>query len=204
MTVAYGTCVGSWDKLQRWVIPRVAGPLLALSGQTSIAVAYNAILDAYQNMDLEAVILLHDDLEILDPAAEEVFLAALAQENVGLVGVAGGSDRQGLAWWNVEPVGHQQTDAMNIDFGQRSGDVDILEGSLLVFSAYAAKTFRFDTRLSGFHGYDEISKQVTNAGLRAVVVDVDTHHHNSMGFKSEQSHQEWLQGDRFYREKWHS
>lgn len=202
MTIAFGSCVGSWEKLQQWVIPRVSGPLLGLSGQTSIAVAYNAILDAYQNMDFEAVVLLHDDLEITDQRAEEVFLSALAEDNVGLVGVAGGSDLHGLGWWNVEPVGHQRTDAMNIDFGPRSGDVDILEGSLLVFSPYAAKTFRFDTRLSGFHGYDEISKQVTNAGLRVVVVDVDTYHHNAMGFKSEQSHQEWLQGDRFYREKW--
>jgi hypothetical protein len=196
--------VGSWDKLQRWVIPRVTGPLLALSGQTSIAVAYNAILDAYQGMDLEAVVLLHDDLEITDPGAEEVFLTTLADDSVGLVGVAGGADYQGLAWWNMAPVGHQQTDAMNIDFGPRSGDVAILEGSILVFSPYAAKTFRFDTSLGGFHGYDEISKQVTNAGLRAVVVDVDTYHHNSMGFKSEDSHQEWLRGDRFYREKWYS
>lgn len=204
MTIGYGSCVGSWEKLQRWVIPRVTGPLFALSGQTSIAVAYNAILDAYQGMNFEAVILLHDDLEITDPGAEAVFLAALAEDDVGLVGVAGGSDRQGLAWWNVEPIGHQRTDAMNIDFGQRSGDVAILEGSILVFSPHAAKTFRFDTHLSGFHGYDEISRQVTDAGLRAVVVDVDTHHHNNMGFKSEQSHQEWLEGDRYYREKWHT
>jgi hypothetical protein len=160
------------------------------------------ILDAYQDADVEAVVLLHDDLEILDPGAEEVFLSALAEGGVGLVGVAGGSDRAGLAWWNVEPIGHQRTDAMNIDFGQRTGDVALLEGSILVFSPHAARMFRFDTHLTGFHGYDEISRQVTNAGLRAVVVDVDTHHHNSMGFKTEESHQEWLRGDRYYREKW--
>ncbi len=38
--VGYGTCVGSWEKLRRNVIPRTAGrPLMALSGQTQIAVA---------------------------------------------------------------------------------------------------------------------------------------------------------------------
>ena len=35
-----------------------------------------------------------------------------------------------------------------------------------------------------------------------MVADVDTHHHNSMGFKSAASAEEWLAADRRYREKW--
>lgn len=201
MVVVYGTCVGSWDKLQANVIPRVTGPLLALSGQTSICVAYNSILDAYQDRSLDALILLHDDLEITDPDWETKLVAPLTDPHVLLVGVAGGDGQHGLAWWNHNPVGHQQTDVMNIDFGVRTGDVTLLEGSVLVFSPAAIKTLRFDTRFPGFHGYDEIGMQAAQMG-RVVVADVDTHHHSSMGFKSDESHSQWLEADRLYREKW--
>ncbi len=203
MKVAYGVCVGSWEKLQRWVVPHAGDrPLMALVGQTSITAAYNTIIDAYQDDELDALILQHDDLELTDPEAEAKFLSAVAEPNVLLAGVAGGDGQHGLAWWNTNPIGHQNTDAMSIDFGVRTGDVTLLEGSVLVFSPQAIKTLRFDTRFGGFHGYDEIGMQARAAGGRVVVVDVDTHHHNSMGFKSEASHAEWLEADRLYRGKW--
>ncbi len=172
---------------------------MALSGQTNIARAYNVILDATR--DVDALILLHDDLEIVDSDAEQKFVDALS-DGAALVGVAGGSGSQGLAWWNVDPVGHQLTDVMNIDFGRRNGDVDILEGSILVFSKWAINNVRFDVDYPGFHGYDEVAATVRSLGKRVVVVDVDTHHHTRMGFKSDESYGEWQSADRRYREKW--
>lgn len=201
--IAYGSCVGSWEKLYRNVIPRMGDrPLLALSGQASIAVAYNTILDAFADEGHDAVILLHDDLEILDRDAEAKFLTALAEPGVELVGVAGGGASHGLAWWDAQPVGHQLTDVGLIDFGRRSGDVILLEGSILVFGPQAVKTLRFDTAFPGFHSYDEIAMQAVAAGMRVVVADVDTHHHTRMGFKSQASRDEWAAGDRLFREKW--
>lgn len=201
--IAYGSCVGSWGRLHANVVPRIGDrPLLALSGQTSIAVAYNTILDAFAGQGFDAVVLLHDDLEITDPDAEAKFLTALAEPGVGLVGVAGGGASHGLAWWDANPVGHQLTDVGLIDFGRRSGDVIVLEGSVLVFGPEAVKTLRFDTTFPGFHSYDEISMQACAAGMRCVVADVDTHHHTRMGFKSQASHDQWAAGDRAFREKW--
>lgn len=203
MNIAYGCCVGSTDKLERYVFPCIGdeAPLFVRVGQTSIADAYNSILDEALTEGIDVLILLHDDLEITDSQAEEKFLAAL-EPDVFLVGVAGGGGTNGLAWWSVDPVGHQRTDALNIDFGSHTGDVDLLEGSILVFSPEAVRTLRFDTAYPGFHGYDEIAAQAHNLGKRVVVADVDTHHHNSMGFKSAASHEEWLAADRLYREKW--
>lgn len=202
MSVAYGVCVGSWDKLRRNVAPQVRDrQLIALSGQSSIAVAYNTILDAYAERDVDAVILLHDDLEITDPDAETKFLYALAP-GVGLVGVAGGGAKAGLAWWDDAPVGHQRTDVMDIDFGERTGEVAVLEGSILVFSPDAVKALRFDDRFPGFHGYDEIAMAAHAQMMRVVVADVDTHHHTQMGYKSAQSHAQWLAADRLFRAKW--
>lgn len=200
--IGYGVCVGSWDKFTTYVVPHAAGrQIMALSGQTSIAVAYNTILDAFRERDVDGVILQHDDLEITDPAGEAKLVAELADPKVGLVGVAGGEGGNGLAWWNHSPVGHQRTDAMDIDFGPRTGDVELLEGSILLFSRWAVDNLRFDP-LPGFHGYDEIAAQCRAAGRRVVVANVDTHHHNPMGFKSAESHQEWLRGDEAYRRKW--
>lgn len=200
MKIVYGCCVGSWDKFNRYVVPRTEGrQVMALSGQICIGAAYNAILDAARHADM--LILQHDDLEIVDPQAEAKLAAALAQPGALLAGIAGGSARGGLGWWNHDPIGHQRTDAMDIDFGSRTGQVDLLEGSLLAFSPVAVRTLRFDLRFDGFHGYDDIGMQASREG-RAVVVDVDTHHHNPMGFKSAQSHEEWLEADRRFRDKW--
>jgi glycosyltransferase involved in cell wall biosynthesis len=205
VNIAYGCCAGSMEKLDQYVMPRLeevdVESTFIVTNQTSIAVAYNTILDYYTDRDFDVLILLHDDLEITDPEAEEKFLAAL-EPDVFLAGVAGGGGTNGLAWWTVDPVGHQRTDAMNIDFGRRTGDVDLLEGSILAFSPEAVRALRFDTAYPGFHGYDEIAAQAHNLGKRVVVADVDTHHHNSMGFKSAASAEEWLAADRLYRKKW--
>lgn len=201
MTVEYGVCVGSWDKYDKYVAPCVRGKTVhTRDGETSIAAAYNSILDTI-GPDT-ALILLHDDLELTDAAAETKLLTAALEPGVGLVGVAGGGGKHGLAWWLYDPVGHQHTDVLTIDFGPRGGDVDLLEGSLLVFSPWAVRILRFDERFPGFHGYDEIAAQARAAGMRVVVVDVDTHHHSTLGFKTEASHLQWLEADRMYREKW--
>ena len=200
MVAEYGVCVGSWDKFHTYVAPHTVGRRVHTRfGETSIAQAYNSILDACSGE--VPLILLHDDLELTDPAAEAKLLAAV-EPGVGLVGVAGGGGKHGLAWWLYDPVGHQQTDVLNIDFGPRTGDVDLLEGSLLVFSPWAVKILRFDERFPGFHGYDEISAQARAAGMRVTVADVDTHHHSALGFKTDASHLQWLEADRLYREKW--
>lgn len=203
MVIGYGCCVGDWYRFARNVAQRInpARTILAISGQRSIAVAYNTILDAFAARDVDAVILLHDDLEITDPDAEAKFLAEMEDPAVMLVGVAGGDGQHGLAWWNHSPVGHQQTDAMNIDFGPRRGDVTLLEGSILAFSPAALRAVRFDPQFPGFHGYDEIGMQAAQLG-RVVVADVDSHHHSAMGFKTAASHEDWLGSDRLYRGKW--
>jgi hypothetical protein len=202
MTVAYGCCVGSWERFGQWVAPRV-GPaqVLGLAGQFSIAEAYNSILDAYLPRVLDAVILVHDDLEMIDPDTEAKVLAAFEDPTVGLAGVAGGFGVTSLAWWNASTVGHQQIDAQMLDFGPRAGDVDLLEGSFLAFSPQAVRRLRFNP-IPGFHGYDEIAAQCKAADMRVVVVDIDTHHHTRLGFDSPQSYAAWLEGDRIFREKW--
>jgi hypothetical protein len=202
--IGYGTCVGSWEKLRRNVIPRTLDrPLLGLSGQTQLTVAYNSILNAYRGRGLDAVILLHDDLDIVDPNAEAKFLDALTPD-VAIVGVCGGKGNQTLAWWESETVGHQMTDSGLLDFGARTGDVAFVEGSVMVFSPWAVEHLRFDERYPGFLGYDDVCLTAREAGKRVTVVDVDTHHHTTVGFKSPAIAAAWDVAEEIFQAKWHS
>jgi hypothetical protein len=216
MAIGYGVCVGSWNEFTSHVAPFLGNqslysnggasyPIIALGGQTSIAVAYNTILDGFEKRwpYLQAVVLMHTDLEITDPLAEQKILNAVEWPNVALVGVAGGGGTHGTMWWSDKPVGHQWIDTGLIDFGTREGDVEVLEGSLLAFSPWAVKHLRFDESLPGFHGYDEIALQATRGhGKRCVVIDLDTHHHTKGGFKGLQSEQDWHAARQQVMEKW--
>jgi hypothetical protein len=203
VSVAYGCCVGSWEKFHRNVVPRAGNrPLLGLAGQTALTQAYNTILDAYRGRDLDAVILLHDDLEIVDPLAEEKFLAALT-DDVALVGVCGSKGDKTLAWWTSETVGHQMTDSGMIDFGTRTGDVAFIEGSIMVFSPWAVANLRFDERYPGWLGYDDVCLHARAAGKRVTVADVDTHHHSTIGFKSLAIAAAWDVAEEIFQEKWY-
>lgn len=204
MSVVYGCCVGDWQKLYAYVIPRIPGrTLYAISGQTSIAVAYNIILDAVRlDPDVDMLILLHDDLEILDPDAEAKFLTAI-HSGVALAGVAGASDVKSLAWWEYTTVGHQLTDVGMIDFGLRTGYVDMIEGSIMALSPWTIEHLRFDETYTIWHGYDgDLALQLRQHGMNTVVVDVDTHHHTVTGFKSESSRQQWHQATARFEQKW--
>lgn len=202
MTVGYGVCAGSLDKYEAYVRPRIGCHAILMTDQTCIGEAYNTILDAYAAYPPDMVILLHDDLEITDPLAETKFLEALAQPDVVLAGVAGGYGVTSLAWWEANTIGHQLTDVTMIDFGPRTGDVDLLEGSILAFGPWAIQNLRFDLRFGGFHGYDDIAMIAKHAGKRVYVADVDTHHHTSMGFKTPDSAAAWQNANVMFREKW--
>lgn len=203
MVITFGCCVSSWEKFDRNVAP-IAGerPVITLTGQTSIARAYNTILSTDAAATADAVVLLHDDLQITDPEWEVKVQAAVEDPDVALAGVAGGRGVSSLAWWAAEAVGHQTTDAGLLDFGPRTGDVQSLEGSILILSRWAVRNLRFDEEYEGFHGYDEVSFQALAAGKRVVVIDLDTHHHTAMGFRSEPSARQWADANARFVGKW--
>lgn len=207
MVIAYGVAVGSWDRFHRFVEPRIpAGrPLTVMYQQPSITVAYNQILESWAGRtDLEALVLLHEDLEMIDPDTEPKILAALADQDVAFVGVAGGrGGPPSLAWWeSPERFGHQHTDSGLLELGPHTAEVTLLEGSFLVFSRWARTNLRYDERLTGFHCCDEIVISAQHYGKRAVVADIATHHHTIVGaFKSEAAQREWFINDEIYRKR---
>lgn len=198
----YGACVGSWDRVTRWIEPRIGGrEFIGLSGQRSLAHACNRILDTHAADHDGPVVLLHDDLEITDPDFEAKALDALDEPDVALVGVCGGTSPDSLAWWNGPTVGHQLTAARMLDFGRRTGDVAVLEGSLLVFSPWAVRHLRYDLEYPGFHSADTVCLPARQAGMRLVVADIDTFHHTPMGFRTQAGADAWAHGEAIYQRK---
>lgn len=201
----YGACVGSWDRVARWIAPRVEGrEFIGLSGQPSLVVAHNRILDTYAADHDGPVVLLHDDLEITDPGFEAKVAAVLdapGNADVALVGVCGGASPESLAWWNGPTIGRQRTEARMLDFGRRAGDVAVLEGSVLAFSPWAVRHLRYDLDYPGFHSADTVCLAVRQAGKRLVVADIDTFHHTPMGFRTAAGETAWNAGDAIYRRK---
>lgn len=203
VNIAYGCVTNSRERFERYVMPRVGDrPLFVLWNQTSMTWAYNRILSACVSSGVEMLILLHDDLELIDPQAESKFGAALAEQDAGIVGVAGGRNIFSLAWWNAETVGYQRIESGVLDFGPRTGDVDSLEGSIMAFGPWAIENLRFDERFTGFHGYDDIGMVARSHGKRVIVTDVETCHHTQLGFSSPESEQAWFVADERFRRKW--
>lgn len=202
LVIAYGCCVGSIEKLEKYVRPHTAGPLIALYDQSSIAEAYNKIIDIVQDMDnVDALVLQHDDLEITDQNFVSKMLDAMTSD-VALIGVAGGKNAQTLAWWDYETTGHQQTDSGMLTFTEPTGDVEVLEGSILILTPWSIRHLRFDERYGGFHGYDDIGYEAVACGKRVIVVDADTYHHTSLGWKSQDNFDAWSMANDKFREKW--
>lgn len=202
--IAYGCCVGSYDKMRRYVLPRVNEKFFTVDNASSIAEAYNEIIGVARGVhDLEALVLLHDDLEITDGDFETKVRATLAEPNVGVIGVIGSVFAPSLDWWNYGIVGHQLTDTTNINSSVRSGDVGAVDGSLLVLSRWTVDNVQFDTNYDGFHGYDcDITRSVAQHTKRVIVIDADTHHHTTLGWKSGDVFQSWQRANDIYQRKW--
>jgi hypothetical protein len=199
VTIGWGCCVGTWSKFEENSKSWGPGPVFHRTDQRSISVAYNSLLDEFLELDVNFVVLVHDDLEVTDPRAAWKVLEAMA-DGATVVGVCGGGPS--MSWWDHDPIGHQTTDSLHLEFGgRRTGDVDVVEGSFLAFSPWAVANLRFDERFE-FLGYDDVCLMARAAGKRVVVADIDTHHHTTVGFKSDAVREMWHESERLWVEKW--
>lgn len=188
--IAFAACVADPEKFRTIATPglRTAAepdsPIIEASTTSSIFEAYNEILDAVADRDdLEALVLLHEDTEILDPGFCAKLRDVLADETVGVVGVVGGRGAAGLAWWDAPVKAGRVTETRGvIDFGTRGVvDVDAVDGLLMALSPWAVRSLRFDSAtFTGFDAYDaDFCAQVRDAGRRVVVADLDVAHRHT-------------------------
>jgi SAM-dependent methyltransferase len=206
--IAYGICIGSQEKHQKHAalgLSRHATPgcpVATSTGNVSILEAYNEILDAFADVDdLEALVLLHEDLEIRDPAFEQKVRSALADEATAVLGVVGATDVPGLEWWQGRGAGRCEESRGTVAFERRTGVVDAVDGLLLVLSPWAVANLRFDAAtFSGFHAYDvDLCFSARQAGRTVELLDVDVFHHTKGGLGDEVG---FRLADAAFRHKW--
>jgi hypothetical protein len=224
--IGFGCVVSSEDEFGRYALPgieRVAAPedeVVVLRGRDCIYKAYNDILAQLSaRSELEAVVLIHQDVEIIDDGFRAKVLEAVGQPRVGVVGVIGGVGMKSMAWWEGDlAIGsvrwewllgdeaprrelHDEEEFQLHAIG-RSGDVDSVDGLILILSPIATRTLRFDESLGpAFHGYDaDICFTARHAGLRVIVAPIDVIHHH--GIQAMTERRDWVEAQIKFARKW--
>lgn len=212
--IAFAVPIGSEETFRTQAlrgIERVAEPdtvVLTRRGFDSIQQPANEMLDEASSIEgLEALVLLHDDVEIRDPAFCDKVRRLVAEPGVGVVGPIGARDVRSIAWWEGTAFGRVHAPNVAVD-GLCRGPVDIgsheveaVDGLLMAIAPWAVRRVRFDMRfMRWFHGYDvDYCFQVRAIGGRCVVAPLDAIHYGT--WKIDRS-EAWKQAAIAWEHKW--
>jgi hypothetical protein len=202
-------------------IRRAAEPdseVIANNAAGSIFRSYNLILDSVAGRDdVEALVLLHQDAEIVSPDFCATVREALRDPDVGVVGCVGAVGVRSIAWWEgsvtwasfahrYEELGGGEVPALSWTSDElpalaSTGEVDSLDGFVLVLSPWAIRNVRFDESIGLLHGYDfDFCQQVRAAGRKVVTADFRVIHHHSLDLVSDP--ESWIAAHIRLTEKW--
>ena len=179
---------------------------------------YNLIIDRVADReDLEALVLVHQDAEIIDADFCQRLRGALADPEVAIVGCAGAIGVRSIAWWEGAVTWASFEHRYGEHGGGRiegptwdrnalpsygaTGEVDTIDGFMLAMSPWAVRELRFDEALGQFHGYDfDICLQTRAAGKKVVTADMKVIHHHSLDLIGDLGG--WIEAHRKVAEKW--
>jgi hypothetical protein len=222
--IVFASSITAPDKYERCAAPGIrlaAEPdtvVLPFQAAGSIYRSYNLILDQVAELDgLEALVLIHQDAEIVDAGFCRELRRALADPDVGLVGGVGAVDVRSIAWWEgsvtwasfnhrYEEMGGGELPGFTWDFDDRPpyaqlGEVDTVDGFALGLSPWVVRNVRFDESLGNLHGYDfDFCLQVREAGRKVVTADLRVMHHHSLELVSDPH--TWVEAHMRIAEKW--
>jgi cephalosporin hydroxylase len=213
--IAYGTAVTDDRLYRRFALAGIEsaaapGDLVMTRHGTSLQRGYNEMMDeAAGHDDLEALVLVHQDLRIEDPAFVQKLRAVLADESIGVAGSCGANGVSGMAWFeDADMIGGMaaQFGGRVMELGTRLGaeivDVEAVDGALLVLSPWAVRELSFDPSFEAdFHGYDtDISLQSLRAGKRVVTAELWAVH-DSLG-KIGPRRGSWIRASLRFDRKW--
>lgn len=222
--IAFGTAITDLKTYDRCAAPgirRAAEPdsvVLAQQGSGSLFHHYNLLLDlAAGHDDLEALVLVHQDAEIADEDFCIKVRQALSDPDVAVVGCAGAVGVRGIAWWEGSVTWasftHRYRELGGGEFPApgwsrdkipsfaHTGEVDSIDGFVMVVSPWAARELRFDESLGRLHGYDfDFCMQARAAGKKVVTSDFRAIHHHSLELISDTD--AWIEAYIRVAEKW--
>ena len=222
--IAFGCPITSpevYERCARRGIDAVAEPgsrVFAYRAMRSIFASCNLILEkAAECDDLEALVLVHQDTELVDPELCAKVRAALRDANVGVAGCIGALGVRSIAWWEGSVTWASFIHRYGVLGGgdlpgfswaaagmppyARTGEVDVVDGFLMVLSPWAVRTVRFDESLGRLHGYDvDYCMQVRAAGRKVVTIDLRAIHNHSLELVSDPDG--WIEAHMRVADKW--
>ena len=223
--IAFGCPITSdevWERCAKPGIEMAREPdslVIAQASNGSIFRNYNLLMDRVADReDLEALVLVHQDAEIVDERFCETLREALADPEVAIVGCAGSVGVRSIAWWEGSPTwgsfthryeefGGGEIPAMSWDMTKapdyaRTGEVDTIDGFVIGLSPWAVHELRFDEALgSRLHGYDfDLCLQARSQGRKVVTANLRVVHHHSLELIGDAD--EWIRAHVAIAEKW--
>jgi hypothetical protein len=225
--IVFGSAITDQAMYRRFALPGIqlaatgerATRTIARDAEGSIFRNYNAIMDEVASVeDLEALILLHQDAEIVDPQFLKKLRAAMAGPEVGVVGCVGAVGVRSIAWWEgsvtwasfihrYSELGGGGIPSLTWDNDAlppyaRLGEVETVDGFVLCLSPWVVRNVRFDEQLGSLlHGYDfDFCLQVRETGRRVVTADFKVIHNHSLELASDLHH--WIAAHVAVAEKW--
>jgi hypothetical protein len=223
--IAFGCAITDLGTYRRCAEPGItlsSAPdtqVIAHPADGSIFRNYNAIMDRARSFEnLEALVLLHQDAEIVDPQFCAKLRSALTDPQVGVVGCVGSIGVRTIAWWEGSVTWasfiHRYTELGGGDFPSltwneavrppyaRLGEVDTVDGFVMGLSPWIVRNVRFDETLGQLlHGYDfDFCLQVRAAGRTVVTADFKVIHNHSLELASDLEH--WSAAHMAVAEKW--
>jgi Glycosyltransferase like family len=222
--IAFGSPVTKPEVYRRCAAPGIAraaepdSEVLAPPAAGSIFESYNQLLEEVAGReDLEALVLLHQDTEIVDRDFCQKARQALSNPDVGVVGCVGAIGVRSIAWWEgsvtlssfvnrYEEHGGGELPGFSWSWEDAPpyahvGEVDTLDGFLLVLSPWVVRNVRFDESLSEFHGYDlDFCLQVRERGRKVMTADFRAIHHRPLEMLPDVDR--WMEDHVRIAEKW--
>lgn len=222
--IAFGSSITSPDFYRRCAEPgiRVAAEpdskVLPVMAAGSLFRSYNLLLEKASALeDLEALVLVHQDAEIVDPDFCMKLRRALSDPDVGVVGCVGAIGVRSIAWWEGSvtwasfihrygELGGGELPAFSwrgeaLPPYAQTGEVETVDGFVLGLSPWTVRNVRFDESLGQLHGYDfDFCLQVRAAGRKVVTEDFQVVHHHSLDLVSDP--ETWIEAHMRVAEKW--
>jgi Glycosyltransferase like family len=192
--IAFATAISDravYERVALAGIERVAEPdslLLTRAGYDSIQCPYNEMMDEAAALPgLEALVLLHQDLELLDDSLPRRLRRAFRDPRAGLLGVLGGRLSKLHCWLTPDrafgfAIGPNPRPPRDPRISVGPHEVDGVDGAVLVAAPWVVRGIRFGESPPGrFHGYDvDISFRVKARGGKVICEDVPCRHHTTL------------------------
>ncbi len=192
--LAFATAISDRATYERVALPaieRVAepdSPILTREGYDSLQRPYNEMMDEAAGLPgVEALVLLHQDLELRDEGLAARIRRVFGDPRAGLLGALGGRAAKLHRWLAPDRVfgyaiGPGPEGLADPRLSTGSHEVDGIDGALIVAAPWVIRGIRFSEDFARrFHGYDvDISSRVRARGGRVICEDIPCVHHTRL------------------------